>query len=273
MPNLGYIANLYDAEIEYLDAEIGRLIAHLEALDVLDETLVVVFADHGENMTEHDAWFDHAGLYDTITHVPLIMRGPGVSGGRRIHPQVALVDVFPTLLELAGLPPVPGRDGRSLLPLVRGEESKGRSHLYLSECTWQAKRGVRTPGWKFIRSYDPGVYPRGGDELYDLSHDPDEQHNVADTYPEVVGALSGALDSWIGTQLQGRPDPFDVVIDAGLPAVTRLDGMIVPPTPPPPLPGEPGGPPPPPVSRNGAQRRRGVEVNGAPVPLAPVAAS
>jgi arylsulfatase len=226
IPNLDYIADLHDAEVAYLDFEIGRLFEHLGRLGSLDTTMVVLFGDHGENMTEHDSWFDHAGLYDSVVHVPLIIWAPGLVAPARISSMVSLVDVMPTVLELLDLPPVQGIDGRSLVPLLRGETSAHRNAVMLSECTWQAKRGVRTRKWKFIRSYDPGIYPRDGDELYDLEDDPAEQDNVAELRPDVTRELGEELDRWLADRLKGCHDPMLEVIGAGLPAVTRLEGVI-----------------------------------------------
>jgi arylsulfatase len=227
-PNLDYIADLYDAEVAYLDHQIGRLFVHLEDLGILDETLVVLFGDHGENMTEHDAWFDHAGLYDSVVHVPLILWAPGQIAPVRVSSQVALIDVQPTVLELMDMPAVPGVDGQSLVPLMRGETSTHRDTIFLSECTWQAKRGVRTKDWKFIQCIDPGVYPRGEEELYDLHADPDEQVNVAQQHPDVASRMGGVLALWLAEQLGGRPDPMQQVVADGLPAVVRLDSIISP---------------------------------------------
>jgi arylsulfatase len=225
-PNLDYIADLYDAEVAYLDYEINRLFERLGDLGLLDDTMVVLFGDHGENMTEHDAWFDHAGLYDSVVHVPLIMWGPGLVPRARVDSLVQLVDVKPTVLDLVGLPPVDGMDGRSLLPVMKGEATTHRDVVYLSECTWQAKRGIRTEDWKFIRSTDPGVYPRVEDELYDLRNDPEEQKNVALEYPDIAADMGERLSTWVGVQLDGRPDPMNQVVADGLPAVVRLDGVI-----------------------------------------------
>lgn len=238
IPNLQYVADCYDAEVAYLDQQVGRLLDHLAALRALDDTVVVLFADHGEVMTEHDAWFDHAGLYESVVHVPLLMRGPGVPA-TRVQRMVALVDVLPTLVDLLDLPTVGPFDGTSLVPLSRGDAG-GRHQVFLSECTWQAKRGVRTDRWKLIRTYDPGLYPRDGPELYDLVADPDEQVDVAGSHPEVVADLGRELDQWLSGRLGERPDPMARVIAEGLPAVVRLDGMVTAPTPPPPLPGESG---------------------------------
>lgn len=228
IPNLDYIADLHDAEIAYLDFELGRLFDHLEGLGVLDETVVVALGDHGENMTEHDAWFDHAGLYDSVVHVPLMIRAPGRVAPVRVDSMVALIDVMPTVAELVGLPGSvwAGCDGVSLLPVIRGERVEHRDVVMLSEATWQAKRGVRTRDWKFIRCYDPGIYPRAGCELYDLGADPQEQFDVSGEHPEVVAELGDRLEGWLAAGLGDRPDPLLQVIGDGLPAVARLDGVI-----------------------------------------------
>ena len=76
IPSLEYIEALHYAEVAYLDHEMGRLFDHLTTLGILDECMIVIFGDHGEIMTEHDAWFDHAGLYDSVVHVPLMIRAP-----------------------------------------------------------------------------------------------------------------------------------------------------------------------------------------------------
>ena len=226
MPNLDYIADLYDAEVAYLDFEIGRLFNHLAEEGLLDDTLVVLFGDHGENMTEHDSWFDHAGLYDSVVHVPLILWAPGRIPAADVSAMVTLVDVLPTVLEVIGLDPAVGVDGRSLMPLVRGETTTHRDVVMLSEATWQACRGVRTAEWKLVKYLQSTIYGRDGVELYDLAEDPSEQSNVADQHPEVVEDMSARLQHWVSAQLAGRPDPMLSVIDAGLPAVARLNDVV-----------------------------------------------
>jgi arylsulfatase A-like enzyme len=228
IPSLEYIEALHYAEIAYLDYELGRLFNHLDALGVLDDCMVVVFGDHGEIMTEHDAWFDHAGLYDSVVHVPLMIRAPGLVRPARIDSMVSLVDVMPTVIALqgdgdAGLESL---DGLSLVPLMEGRAAEHRDMIMLSECTWQAKRGIRTRDWKYISCWDPGIYPRVGPELYDLSADPYEQCNLAALRPDVVGDLEDRLLRWVDAQLGNRPDPMVEVLKTGLPAVLRLEGLI-----------------------------------------------
>jgi arylsulfatase A-like enzyme len=226
IPNLDYIADLYDAEIAYLDFQLGQLRTKLEDLRILDETMLVIFGDHGEIMTEHDSWFDHAGLYDAVTHVPLIVWHPSSVPATRVYSVTQLVDIFPTLCDKMNLDIPNNTDGRSLLPLMAGEQEAYNDEVVLSECTWQAKRAIRTSEWKYIRCYDPGVYDRAGPELYRLTTDPDEQVNLATSRPEVVASLDARLEAWINRQLQGRADPFLEVIREGLPAVVRLQNII-----------------------------------------------
>ncbi len=226
IPNLDHVSDLYDAEVAYLDYEIGRLFEHLGDLGVLDKTMVVLFGDHGENMTEHDAWFDHAGLYDSVVHVPVLIWAPGVVPASRVTTLVSTVDVKPTVLDFLGMAAVPGLDGRSLRRLTEGDDAAHRDAVFLSECTWQAKRGVRTADWKFIRCVDPGVYPRDGIELYRLNIDPAEQTNLAHEQPEIALQMDAILTEWLTVQLAGRPDPMEEVVAAGLPAVRRLNDLV-----------------------------------------------
>lgn len=226
MPNLDYIADLHYAEVSYLDYELGSLFNYLAYLGIYDETLIVAFGDHGEVMTEHDSWFDHAGLYDSVVHVPLIIRAPGRVAPQRVDALVQLVDVLPTVLDLLELDGAGQADGRSMAALLRGETAEHRDAVMLSEATWEAKRGIRTKEWKLIRCYDPGIYRRNSRELYNVHADPHEQHNLVASCPDVARALEQQLNRWVAAQLAGRPDPMEGVIAYGLPAVARLDGVI-----------------------------------------------
>jgi arylsulfatase len=228
--SLEYIEALHYAEVAYLDDELGRLFTRLSDLGILDDSMIVLFGDHGENMTEHDAWFDHAGLYDSVVHVPLLIRAPGVVPSGEHDALVQLVDVLPTVLDYQGLDPTPGLedlDGRSLRPVIDGHTTEHRHEVFLSEATWQAKRGLRTRDWKYIRCWDPGVYPdRDGPELYDLTVDPAEQVNLVAARPDMASVLDQRLTEWMDAHLAGREDPMQEVVDLGMPAVARLDGVI-----------------------------------------------
>ena len=179
----------YDAEVAYADLCIAHVLNRLEELGLVENTLLIVGADHGEELDDHGCWFDHHGLYDTNVRVPLIMRLPGrLPAGQVVTPMVSWLDVAPTVLDLAGLPTlsaVAGLHGRSLTTTIRGESPAGTwPAVYLTECTWMRKRGWRTSEWKLIRALEDDIYEKPPVELYHLTIDPLETTNLADARPE-----------------------------------------------------------------------------------------
>ncbi len=234
-----YIDALYDAEIRYLDDRLKELDDHLEALGIKDDTMLVLFGDHGESLTEHDIYWDHCGLYEQTVHVPIIIRYPGrIPSGRRVPGLVQQIDLLPTLLEavrkekpsginLSGLSDLAGLDGRSLWPAIEGKASGTHEYVHLSECAWQAARGIRTDRYKFIRTYDSGPFNRPPRELYDLQNDPEETDNLADTLPELANELELRIEHWVTEKLAGRTDPMEKQLcEAGLPFKKRIDAIL-----------------------------------------------
>ncbi len=199
-----YVASLYDAEIRHVDDGIAQVLAVLEETGLVEETLVILTGDHGESMYQHDIYFDHHGLYDDITHVPLICRMPGrMAPGQTISPLVSHLDIAPTLLEAAGIAVPPSLEGRSHWKSLTGlEEPLGVKHVISCESTWQAKWAVRTETAKFILAREPdrhGMPPR---ELYDLTTDPGETLNLAEDRPGQVAEMEAGLEAWIAAGLK-----------------------------------------------------------------------
>lgn len=222
-----YINALYDAEIGYLDDLLQELDETLERLGIQGDTLLVLFGDHGESLTEHDIFWDHCGLYEHTVRVPLIMRWPGrIPAGRSVSGLVQQVDMMPTLLEAAGLPVPDGLDGRSLWPAIRGEASGAHDTIYLSECAWQAARGITDGSYKLIVTYDPGPFKRPPRELYHLEADPDETVNLAETMPALADRMEQQLNDWVAGKLAGRRDPMLAQLEAGLPFRKRLQTIL-----------------------------------------------
>ena len=212
-----YIVAQYDGEIRYMDDHLAGLFDAFKAAGVYDNSLIVVFSDHGEILDDHTGQFDHQGLYEGDIHVPLIVRLPGGEhAGTRVGGLCANVDVLPTIFELLELPPPEQAEGRSLMPLVRGEREANYDQLFIGESNWQVKRGVRTRQWKLIRplSLSPwhNWHGEGRVELYHLPADPDEQTNVAHMHPRVVAELERRLDAWVAARGEqyGHEDPFKV---------------------------------------------------------------
>ncbi len=201
----------YDGAVAYLDAAIQTIFTALEARGIMDETIVIVTADHGETLYDHECWFDHHGIYDCVLHVPLIIRYPGkVPAGRRVSGYSDHPDIVPTILDLAGIETKDDFDGRSLLPLARGEVASHESELYITECTWMRKHGWRTPEWKLMVALEPDFHFKPPVELYNLVEDPEENNNLAEKLPDVVAFLRARMDAWIAKREKetGLPNPM-----------------------------------------------------------------
>jgi len=207
-----YVIAQYDGAVAYMDACIQVLLNQLDALGIAGNTIVVLNGDHGETLYDHDCFFDHHGIYDTTLHVPLILRYPGkVPAGRRVPGFNQHKDLVPTLLELAEIDAGGiAFDGKSLMPMARGEVSSHESEFYLTECTWMRKHGWRTPEWKLIMALEPDFHFKPPVELYNLVEDPDENNNLAESEPEVVALLKGRMERWISKREKetGFPNPI-----------------------------------------------------------------
>ena len=211
MTDKDYVIAQYDGAIAYMDACIQTLFTALETRGILDDTIVVINGDHGETLYEHECWFDHHGLYDNVLHVPLIIRYPKkVPAGKRVTGFNQHKDLVPTVLELADINPNVDFDGRSLMKLVRGEVPSFESEIYLTECTWMRKHGLRTPQWKLIVALEPDFHFKPEVELYNLTEDPLENANVADSHPDVVELLQGRMNASIQKREAetGLPNPI-----------------------------------------------------------------
>jgi arylsulfatase A-like enzyme len=209
-----YVIAQYDGELAYMDACIARLFTRLEELGVADNTLVLLTSDHGETLYDHDCFFDHHGLYEPTLMVPMVFHAPGLlPAGLRTRSYALLEDVVPTILDLLGLRQ-PLRDikfdGRSLLPLIRGERANYRSEFYITECTWERKRGWRTPQWKLIDALEPDFHNKPPVELYNLLEDPRESKNLARREPGVVQCLKDRMTRWVEKRVKetGKEDPI-----------------------------------------------------------------
>jgi arylsulfatase A-like enzyme len=200
IPDAVFHREAYQGEIRFTDFLLGEIVGDLEAAGRLDDTIVMVVADHGESLGEHDYWFDHGDdLYDPSLHVPLLVRWPARVAPSRVPCQVSTVDVAPTLLDLVGLPPGDGRDGRSLLPFLRGEACEARDAVASTTAGRFMARppvdhALRARGRKFIL-HDPEVPPLRSPELYDLVKDPGETRDLATERPDEAAAMGLALQA------------------------------------------------------------------------------
>jgi arylsulfatase A-like enzyme/Flp pilus assembly protein TadD len=170
-----YKDHLYDGEIAYADSALAHFIAYLKQSARYRNAIIIVVGDHGEGLGEHNEDTHGIFLYDSTTHVPLIVKLPAaLNAGTVVEAQVRTVDIVPTVLDLVGAPALAKRDGESLKPYFAGTDQTGRPAFgetdYPLRFGWAPLRSLRDEGFKFIEAPRP--------ELYDLNFDPPELHNT-----------------------------------------------------------------------------------------------
>ncbi|MFW6012345.1 MAG: sulfatase [bacterium] len=219
-----YAQALYDGGILETDRALGRLLDALEERGFLEDTLVVVTSDHGEQFWEHGSWRHGQNLYDEQILVPLIVYLPprlarklGVEPGKVVEEQVELVDLYPTLLDLVGV----GRDhpvqGRSLVPLLTGGDYTPREAFAENTNVEPFERkGFRSPRFKFVKNIPRSAARKRGItepffELYDLRRDPEESHDLSERHPDVVRRLDQRIQT-----LRAELDDLDEAVPEGL---------------------------------------------------------
>jgi arylsulfatase A-like enzyme len=185
---------LYEQSLQYLDAEIGRLMSHLGRFGHDANTIVIVVADHGEEFLDHGRWGHwESNLYDEILKVPLIIGMPNWPSGQVIRQQVRLLDLMPTILDLCGCRLPSDLMGASLVPLWTQRESEYEVEAAISEMRrdpWH-RIAVRTEAFKYIWDNKRPQQP----ELYDLRADPGEKQNVIEHYPQEGSRFQASVDA------------------------------------------------------------------------------
>jgi iduronate 2-sulfatase len=188
----------YDACVSLVDAQVGRLLDAVDRLGLTDSTIVVLWGDHGYHLGEHGLWRKNS-LFEESARAPLIIAAPGIRSDshdcRRI---VEFVDIYPTVLELAGIPISDHLAGKSLKPLLEDPTAAWDRPAFTQVQFGKNEnavpgRAVRTDRWRYIQ-WDGG---RDGEQLYDHHNDPKEMHNLADDpqYEDVVSRLRSVLAS------------------------------------------------------------------------------
>jgi arylsulfatase A-like enzyme len=201
-----YAADPYEGSLAFVDSQVDRVTRWLESHHQLSRTLVIVAGDHGESLGDHEELEHGIFLYESVLHVPLIMRVPGVAP-RRFVAITSLVDVMPTVL---GMLRLPGSqvDGLDLNPAIRGAREPAdrlvySESLYPERFGWSALRAARDGRFKFIDAPRP--------ELYDLETDPFEERNLYATRSATATALARRLEGFNGAERRSASDRMDRV--------------------------------------------------------------
>jgi arylsulfatase A-like enzyme/Tfp pilus assembly protein PilF len=202
----------YDGEIAFMDEQIGRLTDWLAKNGLDRSTVVICVGDHGEALGSHGEGTHGYFVYDYALHVPFIVSAPfDALRGKRVPAQVRTSDVFPTVLDLVGVPSPLAVQGRSLVPLMfapgRADDVPAYSEAMAANIQfgWSPLRSLRTPRWKFIDTTRP--------ELYDLAKDPDEHDNVLAESPDIARRMKGELDRFAAETSRNAPAPQAADLD------------------------------------------------------------
>ncbi len=188
--DLRQLVALYDAEIRFFDAQLKAMLADLEARGLLDDALLVLLSDHGEELLDHDSLLHGYTLYEEQLHVPLLMRHARLRP-MRVDALSRQIDILPTILELLDIPAPQGLQGESLLAEIEG---RSVARPIFAEASLRAMKTVQLQSytdadWKFIET----TVPKPKEELFHLVPDPTESNDLRDAEPEIAERLRDAM--------------------------------------------------------------------------------
>ena len=231
----------YYASTSFVDAQIGKVIDELDRLDLADDTIIVLWGDHGFHLGDLGIWTKHTN-YEQANRIPILITAPGITTpGSSTRQLTESVDIFPTLAELAGLPPphVPQpMDGVSLVPVLKNPDVRVRDHAYHAFPKKKLGRAIRTQRYRLVEWRQVGKPVESAEyELYDYKTDPQETHNLAADNPDIVAALRKTLAKYpqpIRRKSKSKPAATTVPAKAQQPAAkaeqSRKEALVELPT-------------------------------------------
>jgi iduronate 2-sulfatase len=201
----------YYASTSFVDAQIGKVLQELKRLDLHDNTIIVLWGDHGFHLGDLGIWTKHTN-YEQANRIPIMIVAPGVTTPGDSTGQLAeTVDIFPTLADLAGLPAPEGPqsiDGISLVPVLKDASARVRDHAFHAYPRKLLGRAIRTERYRLVEWRNPGQPVTAAQyELYDYQQDPNETRNHASQQPEVVKQLAAKLAKYPEAVRRGKKRP------------------------------------------------------------------
>lgn len=224
MDDLREFVDGYDCGIRYMDDHIGRIFDALREKGVMDDLIVIISSDHGENIGELGLYGEHATADQFTTRIPMIIRWPGCIAGHVDEGLRYNLDLAPTLADLLGRSRGSAWDGCSYAPALTGGGSADRDYVVVSQCAHVCQRGVRFGDWLYVRTYHDGYHLFPEEMLFDLAQDPHEQLNVATAHPDVCRQAVYYLNEWHDRMMHTMPyqqDPLWTVMREGGPFHAR----------------------------------------------------
>ena len=193
----------YYAATSYMDAQLGKVLDALDANGFAENTVVVLWGDHGWHLGDHGMWCKHSN-YEQAARIPVIVAAPGIAGGKRTQALIETCDIYPTLAELAKLPAPQQGDGRSFVKVLADPTASTRDHVIHVYPRPQGLigRAIRTARHRLVEWKKPGAPAESAIlELYDYQSDPAETKNLAAEQPEVVTSLR----QFLATHPEAKP--------------------------------------------------------------------
>jgi choline-sulfatase len=209
MEDMRTVIDGYDCGIRYMDEHLGGLFAALEQQGVMEDLIIIISADHGENMGQLGIYGEHGTADQATCRLPMIIRWPGLKQGivnENLHYHL---DLLPTMAELLGIPVMPDWDGVSYARVLKEGAECGRDYLVVSQCAHVVQRSVRFRDWIYIRSYHDGYHLFDQEMLFNLAEDPYEQNNVAADNKEICMEAVYYLNEWHDEMMHRSADDRD----------------------------------------------------------------
>lgn len=209
METLRMMVDGYDCGIRYVDEHVGKLLHALKEKGVYEDVVIVVTADHGENMGQLGIYGEHATADQGTCRIPMIIRWPGMQGAHVDRDLHYHLDLVPTLAEMLEVPSSDVWDGQSYAQVIRSGKQSGRPYLVVSQCAHVCQRSVRFGDWLYMRTYHDGYHLFPREMLYNLKDDPFEQRDVAARHPDVCREAAWLLNEWHDDAMMIAPSDVD----------------------------------------------------------------
>ncbi|MGQ7890361.1 sulfatase family protein [Paenibacillus sp. WC2504] len=210
----------YDCGIRHMDDHIGMLFGELERQGVMEDLVVIITADHGENMGELGIYGEHGTADQGTCRIPMIIRWPGMMKNHLDEGLHYHLDILPTIAELLGKSPAPSWDGTSFAAALQTGEACGRDYLVVSQCAHVCQRSVRFGDYLYVRTYHDGYHLFDKEMLFNLKEDPHEQHNLAQSERDLCKDAVYYLNEWHDEMMDSMEfdnDPLWTVMKEGGP--------------------------------------------------------
>lgn len=209
MSDLRRMIDGYDCGIRYMDDHIGRLFDALQEKGVMDDLVIIISADHGENMGELGIYGEHGTADHGTCRIPMIVRWPGCKEGHSDDGLHYNLDLLPTLADIFDSEVSERWDGQSYAPALFEGEDCGRDFLVISQCAHVCQRSVRFGDWLYMRTYHDGYHLFPDEMLYNLAEDPHETTNLTEERPDMCKEGVYLLNQWHDDMMKTMPAPYD----------------------------------------------------------------